>query len=247
MYKIRSLGMFSTLSISLSLFTQVANADISGTVFTDFNLNGQLDNTSKIRNLADTMDVKTAVDRGVAGAEVKAECVGASGNLTFGPVATDANGQFTLPTVGAAEGALNCVLQLATLPSGYSVATQANSAGGNVLTQFVSPTATTANFAVKEATSYCQNNPDLVTNRYAYGQQTANPPFAGNSNVANLFAFPYSSGTAGVQNTKPAGFNTPLEAAQKQLAQAKEVGSVFGLGWHPASKSLFAAAYTSGK
>ncbi|QLQ33654.1 MAG: hypothetical protein HZT40_20905 [Candidatus Thiothrix singaporensis] len=33
------------------------------------------------------------------------------------------------------------------------------------------------------------------------------------------------------------------DPAISKLALAQDVGSVFGLGWHPASKSLFAAAY----
>lgn len=226
----------------LFLLCQTAYADISGTVFLDYNLNGQLDSTSKMRNLADTMDISIAVDHGIAGAQVKAECVTSSSTTIFGPVTTDASGQFTLPTTGATSGANNCVLQLSSLPSGYSVGSQGGSSGENVLTQFVSPTAT-ANFAVQEEVSYCQNNPALATNRYAYGQQTPNPPYAGNNGVANLFSFPYNSGTAGAQNTTPTGYDTPTEAAQKQLALAKDVGSVFGLGWHPASQSLFASAY----
>ena len=226
----------------LLLSSPAAYADISGNVFTDFNLNGQLDSTSKLRNLADTIDISVAVDKGVSGAEVRAECVTASGNASFGPVTTDASGQFTLPTPAASAGANNCILQLSKLPEGYSVGTQASSAGSNVLTQFVSPSAA-VNFAVQESASYCQNNPDLATSRYANGQQTPRAPFAGNNDVSNLFAFPYNSGATGTQGTKPTGFNTPNEAAQQQLALAQEVGSVFGLGWHPASNSLFAAAY----
>ncbi|MEB4591335.1 SdrD B-like domain-containing protein [Candidatus Thiothrix sp. Deng01] len=230
----------------LGLFSSpAAFADISGTVFLDYNLNGQLDSTAKMRNFADTMDIDVAVDRGVAGAQVRAECVTSSGTSTFGPATTDANGQFTLSTAGATAGADNCLLQTVTLPAGYSVGAQ--SGAGNVQTQFVSPTATGANFAVQETTSYCQNNPDLATDRFAYGQQTLNPPYAGNHDVPNIFAFPYNSGAAGLPNTSPTGSASPsLDANDpviSDLALAQDVGSVFGLGWHPASKSLFAAAY----
>ncbi|QLQ33653.1 MAG: hypothetical protein HZT40_20900 [Candidatus Thiothrix singaporensis] len=70
----------------LGLFSSpAAFADISGTVFLDYNLNGQLDTTAKMRNFADTMDINVAVDRGVAGAQVRAECVTSSGTSTFGP------------------------------------------------------------------------------------------------------------------------------------------------------------------
>lgn len=227
----------------LLLSSQATLADISGKVFTDYNLNGILDSTSKIRNLADNLDISVAIDQGVTGAEIRAECVTSAGTVTFGPVMTDTTGQFTLSTPAAVAGDHNCLLQLSKLPSGYSVGVQAPSSGNNVLTQFVSPSTTTANFAVQEVASYCQNNPDLATSRYANGQQTPNAPFAGNNDVTNLFAFPYNSGTKGSQNTTPTGYNNPQEAAQRQLALAKDVGSVFGLGWHPASNSLFAAAY----
>ncbi len=246
MYKKSSSRYWSRLGVGvLCLSAPSVYADISGNVFTDFNLNGQLDSASKIRNLADGMDISVAVDRGVAGAEVRAECVTAGGTTAFGPATTDTNGQFTLPTPAATDGANNCVLQLSKLPAGYSVGAQASTAGSNVLTQFVSPTTSTANFALQAEGSYSQNNPDLATNRYAYGQQTPNVPFAGNNDVTNIFAFPYSSGAAGAPQTKPTGFDQPTDAdaAKKSLALAKEVGSVFGLGWHPASKSLFSAAY----
>ena len=235
-YRLFALGI-------LLLASPGVHADISGKVFLDYNLNGQLDNTSTMRNFANTHDIHVAVDTGVAGAEIRAECVTASGKTAFGPVTTNTNGQFTLPTPAAIEGSLNCVVQLSTLPAAYAVATQAGA--GNILTQFVSPTSDTANFAVQQAASYCQNNPDLVTSRYANGQQTHNIPWGGNHDVANLFGFPYNSGVSGQPLTLPTGYDVPkdADAAKKNLALASEVGSVFGLGWHPASKSLFSAAY----
>lgn len=125
MYKNKSLWLRGLLGASgLFLWGSSAYADISGTVFLDYNLNGQLDSTSKIRNLADTLDISMAVDNGIAGAQVKAECVTASGTSVFGPVTTDASGQFTLATTGAVAGVGNCLLQLASLPTGYSVGSQ---------------------------------------------------------------------------------------------------------------------------
>ena len=144
MYKKSSSRYWSRLGVGvLCLSAPSVYADISGNVFTDFNLNGQLDSASKIRNLADGMDISIAVDRGVAGAEVRAECVTAGGTTAFGSATTDTNGQFTLPTPAATDGANNCVLQLSKLPAGYSVGAQASTAGSNVLTQFVSPTTST--------------------------------------------------------------------------------------------------------
>lgn len=224
-------------------FDQAANG-ITGRVFLDYNLNGQLDSQSAMSNFANTMNIGLAFDKGIANAQIKAECVGAAGKLSFGPVTSDVNGQYYLATPGAVAGNYNCILQLTTIPSGYTVATQSGS-GQQVLTQVVSPNAVNTYFALQQEMSYCQNNPDLAVNRFAYGQQTANAPFAGNNDVANIFAFPYNSGTAGVPNTLPAGYNHPLETdnAFKDLALANQVGSVFGLGWHPSSHSLFASAY----
>ncbi|HMT93856.1 SdrD B-like domain-containing protein [uncultured Thiothrix sp.] len=224
-------------------FDQAANG-ITGKVFLDYNLNGQLDSQSAMINFANNMNIGLAFDKGIANAQIKAECVGAAGKLSFGPVTSDVNGQYYLATPGAVAGNYNCILQLTTIPSGYTVATQSGS-GQQVLTQVVSPTAVNTYFALQQEMSYCQNNPDLAVNRFAYGQQTANAPFAGNNDVANIFAFPYNSGTAGVPNTLPLGYNHPLETdtAFKDLALANQVGSVFGLGWHPSSHSLFASAY----
>ncbi|MFZ1569076.1 MAG: SdrD B-like domain-containing protein [Thiolinea sp.] len=224
-------------------FDQAANG-ITGKVFLDYNLNGQLDSQSAMSNFANNMNIGLAFDKGIANAQIKAECVGAAGTLSFGPVTSDVNGQYYLATPGAVAGNYNCILQLTTLPNGYTVATQAGS-GHQVLTQVVSPNAVNTYFALQQEASYCQNNPELAVNRFAYGQQTVNSPFAGNNDVANIFAFPYNSGTAGAPNTLPSGYNHPLEtdAAFKDLALANQVGSVFGLGWHPNSHSLFASAY----
>ena len=232
-------------SLLISACIPTAYADISGQVFTDYNLNGTLDSTGTISNFANTMSISTAVDQGVEGVTVQATCVTGSGSANFSAV-TNAQGQFTLATPSAVDGAQNCLLNLSSLPSNYSVGSQ-NTGDSNVLTQFVSPNASNVQFTVKQALSYCQNNPDLATNRYAHGQQTPNPPYAGNNDVTNIFAFPYNSGTQGIPNTMPTGYSSPdLDAndpAIKKLALANKVGSVFGLGWHTASKSLFAAAY----
>lgn len=220
-------------------------ADISGQVFTDYNLNGNLDNSGTIRNFADNMSISTAVDQGVSGVSVQATCVTSSGSSNFSAV-SDAQGQFTIATPNAIDGAQNCLLNLSGLATDYTVGSQ-STGDANVLTQFVSPNASNVQFTVKKSLSYCQNNPDLATSRYAYGQQTPNAPYAGNNSVTNIFAFPYNSGTAGEPKTQPTGFNAPVLAnadpAINDLALAKDVGSIFGLGWHAASKSLFAAAY----
>lgn len=213
-------------------------ADISGRVFTDYNLNGNFDSSGNIRNFADTLDIRAAVDQGVQGVTVQATCVTTNGSSNFSAV-SDAQGQFTIATPNAVEGAQNCLINLSTLPTGYSVGTQ-NAGDTNVLTQFVSPNVSNVQFTVKQELSYCQNNPDLATSRFAYGQQTPNPPYAGNNDVPNIFLFPYNSGTKGLPGTTPTGYNSPNA---KTFALANELGSVFGLGWHAASKRLFAAAY----
>ena len=223
----------------------LAYADISGKVFTDFNLNGVLDSTGSIQNFAKNMSINTALDQGLSGVSVQASCVTSSGSTNFSAV-TDAQGVFTIATPNTVEGSQNCLLKLSSLPEGYSVGSQSTS-DANVLTQFVSPNASNVQFAVKQTLSYCQNNPDLATSRFAHGQQTPNPPYAGNNDVPNIFAFPYNSGAKGQPQTQPAGWNEPQldnqDPAIQNLALAQQVGSIFGLGWHGASKSLFAAAY----
>lgn len=227
------------------LFIQIgiAQANISGQVFTDFNLNGIVDSTGSMQNFAKTLAINTAIDQGMSGITVEASCVTSSGSSHFSAV-TDAQGKFSIATPNVVEGSHNCLLKLKGLPEGYSVGSQSSN-NANVLTQFVSPNATEVQFAVKQAITYCQNNPDLATSRYAMGQQTPNAPFAGNNALTNLFGFPYHSGAKGAPGSAPTGYNTPLETdtAVKKLALVKQMGSVFGLGWHSPSKSIFAAAY----
>ena len=221
----------------------LAYADISGKVFTDFNLNGVLDSTGSIQNFAKNMSINTALDQGLSGVSVQASCVTSSGSTNFSAV-TDAQGVFTIATPNTVEGSQNCLLKLSSLPEGYSVGSQSTS-DANVLTQFVSPNASNVQFAVKQTLSYCQNNPDLATSRFAHGQQTLNPPYAGNNDTPNVLAFPYNSGTVGLPHTTPTGYYAPDQnnAAVLKLALANQVGSIYGLGWHASSNSLFAAAY----
>ena len=221
----------------------LAYADISGKVFTDFNLNGVLDSTGSIQNFAKNMSINTALDQGLSGVSVQASCVTSSGSTNFSAV-TDAQGVFTIATPNTVEGSQNCLLKLSSLPEGYSVGSQSTS-DANVLTQFVSPNASNVQFAVKQTLSYCQNNPDLATSRFAHGQQTVQAPYAGNNTEPNILAFPYNSGAKGLPGSSPLGYYSPEnnDPSVGSLALANQVGSVYGLGWHPNSNSLFAAAY----
>ena len=63
----------------------LAYADISGKVFTDFNLNGVLDSTGSIQNFAKNMSINTALDQGLSGVSVQASCVTSSGSTNLTP------------------------------------------------------------------------------------------------------------------------------------------------------------------
>ncbi len=209
-----------------------AYADISGTTFLDYNGNGVMDTTGA---------AGSAVDAGVGGVSVIAYGVTALGVdglygtkddvvAACGPAVTTSTtlatlGQYTIPLGACLAGTKRVEF------SGWPSPLQPGLSGQTTV-QFVSTSATAVSLPLINATQFCENNPQLVTSCYVFGNQLSGPNNA--SDV--LVSFPYSAG-----GTTVATSATPAPA---HIAVANQIGSTYGLAFQQSTQRLFAAAYT---
>jgi protocatechuate 3,4-dioxygenase beta subunit len=227
---------------------------ITGTVFQDFNSNGIRDTATTIANqgtAAGTIGV--AVDKGLAGVQVRAFCVtnlGADGVLgtaddtitTFGPVTTSATGAYSITTTGVVaatapknacrvEFSWDATSQLSGVLQNplFGMRPTFVGTGSNTSTQFVNDGAT-ANLGLNYPGDFCQNNPTLVTNCATFGAY--NDATFGTRNAIN--SLPYNGRSDATVTT------TPLPA---QLARVNQVGSTWGLAYHKPADKVLAASY----
>ncbi|MBO0948157.1 SdrD B-like domain-containing protein [Fibrella forsythiae] len=189
---------------------------ISGTVYRDFNSNGVYDTAP-----AST----TFTELGLAGIEVR--LFNAAGvNITPGlSVTTSATGSYAI-TPTQASGPYRVEFTIPTsLDHFYSGAV--NTSQGTSI-QFVASAPATVNFAVNYPKDYCQSSPDLAVACFVSGD-----PLATGSTVASDDAIV----------TVPYGIANASTASPSHLANASEVGSVWGAAYQRTSKKLFTAAF----
>jgi len=123
------------IALSTICLSTLASADISGIVYTDFNLNG-------------TKDANDVLLKGVA---VHAVCEDGSTDDTV----TNANGQYTI----SSPSGQYCRIEAD--PSSQGLDSASNSAGSSPLVDRVKD-GTTHNISVASSGSYCQANPDVI-------------------------------------------------------------------------------------
>jgi protocatechuate 3,4-dioxygenase beta subunit len=233
-------------------------ANITGTVFQDFNSNGVRDQTATIPNQgAAAGTVGVAVDKGLAGVQVTAVCVtnlGGDGILgtaddtrtTFGPVTTSATGAYTITTTGvvaAVAPKAACRVEFswnATSPFVAPANVLQNplfgmrptfvGSGSNTATQFVNDAAI-VNLGLNYPADFCQNNPTLTVNCARYGDISG----AIASPLTALHALPYNARTA-----DGTGTSTP---ASTQLSTFGQLGSTYGLAYHRPTNKILVGAY----
>ncbi|RYF74913.1 MAG: hypothetical protein EOO39_07770, partial [Cytophagaceae bacterium] len=211
-------ALFPTLLGILLLLSTSVQAQISGTVFRDFNANGTFD----------TAPTSTTItELGLAGVEVRVYNA-AGANVTNSTVqTTGVTGSYTVTATGT--GPFRVEFTIPTSLSAYNggpAGTLATSSGSSV--QFVASGTATVNFGVNYPRDYCQANPDLVVPCFVSGN-----PLATGSDVAaaeSIVAAPYSSSAT-----------TPAMAAD--LGSAAQVGSVWGSAYQRSSGKLFSAAF----
>ncbi len=179
---------------------------ISGTVYRDTNANGLLDAPA------------VRIETGVAGITVTAyDPTGAAVATTT----SGANGFYTLNIPGTTQVRVEFTGYQAL---GYRSAPHDPTNNISTSINFINTT-TTLNFGVNLPGQYCQDNPQLATNCYEFGDQAT-----GTNNAERVIVtFPYnSSGTA------------PAPAIRSVANQA---GSTWGITYQPTTQQLFAAAY----
>jgi uncharacterized repeat protein (TIGR01451 family) len=165
------------LLISTSGLFSAITAQITGTVFRDFNANGVKDNSATYNEI------------GVGGVTVK--CVGTTGTgTTTTSTATATLGQYSLT---GCTGATRVEFTW-TQADDYSGAV---GTGSNTSVQFVTATASNVNFGINYPANYCQANPDMVTPIYVNGRVSGAEAF---------YKFPSSSVGTTSNNTELAQY-----------------------------------------
>lgn len=155
----------STLFASL---LPIAHANISGTVYTDFNLNGTNDPT----------------DTPVSGVIINAVCEdGSTASAT-----TSTLGTYTITVATAGD---NCRLEVDTSTLGYLVGAGANAGGDDTLVGIVSDSAT-HNISLASPVTYCQANPDTAMTAFPSSVHPWDPvPVSAPSTYGSLFTLPH--------------------------------------------------------
>ena len=237
-----------SIAIFLSMPT-LSFAAINGTVFQDFNGNGVKDTTVTMANVGATGgSIETAIDKALAGVTVTATCLPATGTAPVtGTATTDVSGNYSIALSGAVgsptAGAKACRVEFAwpaaaTDPLfGFKVSSVGS--GANETTQFVNDGGT-ANLGLNHPADYCQNNPLLATNCYAYADNL-NGAFKASP---TLYTFPYTAGAA--TTSAAASFYAPgtsTATGATGVAQAQQIGSTWGLAYNRVAKRLYAGAY----
>lgn len=207
------------LLILLISFTASVQAQVSGTVFRDFNGNGSREVSASFNEI------------GVAGIQVTAFN---SSNNIIASFTTASNGTYTIPASGSVYNNVKgsntgfvpngtaVRIEFTGLKTGDRPAPTGTDNKGNV--QFVMAPATSISFAVNYPEEYSNAAPRLATSVYKEGHAPANDQV--------LITVDYNA--IGAAKTYP---NISTEGEQSQL------GSTYGLAYHRLSNTLFASSF----
>ncbi len=193
---------FLCLLTSVSpILAQPCTSGVNGTVFTDYNANGS----------QDTYEV------GVAGIQVTAYD---DGGTAYGPVTTNANGEYTLPV----DDNTQLRVEFTSIPLSMRPGPMGGGAGSTVA--FVVAPRCNVNLGVYNPNDYCESNPRLAVPCYINGDPLAGGT-AGNSDV--LVAFPYNS--------------IGQDVMPQHIANGNEIGSTWGVAYNKYTEKLFTTAF----
>ncbi len=202
------IGLFLCVITSADNFAQV-----SGTVFKDFNFNGT------------QQTVGFPVEPGAFGVVVKA--YNSAGTQVGPDKTTDVNGVYSFSAAEIASG--TAVRIEFTAPAGVFNA-KAGTAANSSDVQFVTTPATTVNYAIASQDWYSVSaNPYMATTGYTNGDANGGGT-AGTNN--NLYLFPYDMGNG-----------TPNDGGASRRLVNSQLGSVFSLAVQKTTRTLLMAAY----
>jgi len=199
-----------------AISTIMAQADITGTVYKDFNLDGQ----------------KNGEDSYVSGVSIKAVCEDAN---TY-TATTDANGAYTLTGFPAGN---KCRVEVN--PSNVGVAASSNVQGSAPLVDMVLD-GSVHQVSVGSPTTYCQNNANVVMaalpGYYTPGDNTYK---GGGSESPNGHHFGV---LFDIKTPEIGTFNNVYNITdnRKKLVTWEQVGAIWGVAWKRSTKDLFASA-----
>jgi trimeric autotransporter adhesin len=220
--------------ITLIALTYTSTAQISGTVFHDYNGDGIQNNT------AATPTSVANIETGISGVTIKAfssidvliatQITGANGTYNF-PIGAGAN-QLSNGTAVRLEYVLpqNCVANSAFEFSGLGAVAY----GSNVQFKTQTTTAVTANFAINNFAEYRgnNNNPKVIVPRHSNGNPIASP--TGNSALeVALYSFNYTA----------SGQSTTGNNARTSIATAAQIGACWGIAYNKYNDRIYTAAF----
>lgn len=201
-------------SLLLSMWVSSLAAGVNGTVYRELPVTGQSLNT---------YGVKEANEHGVAGITVTV--TDSSGNVVGVPVVTDSSGNWS---VSGTTGDVR--VEFSNIPS-YLSSSPVNT-GSKTTVQFVSD-GSTADLGLFNASEYVTSgNPDFLTSAYINGDPLLT---TGNGEIAGTFRSIFRVNNSASGDYDPTQFTT--------LADAAEVGAVWGMAYHVSTKTLFSSAF----
>jgi len=200
---------FGVIGVIVLLSTFADSATVSGVVFYDYNGNGKRDNVQTINN-------SIATDLGAKDITVKG--FDSDGQLC-GAQKTNSNGEYAL-NMGTCTSTQFRIefsdIPASTYPSQLGEDNQST-------TQFVA-SGGVANLGINRPDEFCQNNPNLVTSCYSFGNIADS-----NTNNDTLVGFPFNI----------SGTTTP----PMQLGKVGLVGSTWGLAYRRSTQTLYSGAF----
>ena len=196
------------------LLTQAANAQVSGSVFRDYNANGVKDNSATFNEPFEAGVTVTAYD---AAGTPTATTTDASGAYSFTGLTLPLRIEFT----GYQTGDY-------TAPSG---------SGSNTSVQFYTAASSAANFGVNYPDDYSESNPYIAIPIMEVGTGIGNNNFA----ISSFhYDAPATGNGTGIPNLHASGTN--VENYRKD-ATPSQVGTIWGLAFQRSTMNLYGASF----
>ena len=206
--------------------TCVTSGRISGTVYADFNANGNQDTTR----------TDTANDRGLGGVQLVAFD---AKDAKVGTAVTNATGAYTINVSGAASKGVR--IEVTSMPDGYQ-----NSGGPEGSTiRFADVCTANVDIALIRPADYCQDNPDLASSCFRQDALGRQPVVQ-----TSKFGAGYVPVNGGIDYSQPrSAWNTGYPdssggtTGHPVAVPSSATGSVSSLAWRASTRTLFAAAF----
>jgi hypothetical protein len=209
------------------------SAQIGGTVFRDFNGNGQQDNTTAAGTNA------ANIEPGIAGIIIKAFN---SSDVLIASQTTNSNGFYSFPVGSGANQVSNgtavrleyvlpqnCIANSVTEFTGQSGSVY----GSNIQFKVQSSSVVTANFSLSNPEQYrgSVNNPKVLVPRHSNGNPVASPAGNAATQVA-MYSFNYTA----------SGNTTTGNNARVSLATAAQIGPCWGVAYNKYNDRIYTSA-----